>query len=188
MFLFQLPLLSKKHLLPLTAHAGDLVILFDTVLILSSHPRSMSSPSLPVPMRSWSALPALGRLGLKPLPRRSSPVLPLAKPPGPCSLFLSVPSSKSGLPTFLHTLLDSSFIALVQLGVYMDLIICIIRYRSPALDLRAHHIFNAVSLILSACTLYVFCAWGRKEVGKGDRELLCDHGLVQLLQLMGSKL
>ena len=112
MFLLQLPVLSKKHLLPLT----DLMIPFDTVLLLPSHPWSVASPSLPVPMLSWSALPALERLWPKPVPRRSSPVLLLANPPGPCSLFLSALSSKSGHPMFLHTPLDSSFIALVPLG------------------------------------------------------------------------
>lgn len=70
----------------------------------------------------------------------------------------------------------------------MYLIIYIIRYRSFALDLRVYHTFSTVSLILSACTLQVFCAWGKKEVGKGDRELLCYHCLVQLIQLMGSYL
>lgn len=102
-FLFQLPLLSKKHQLSLTAHAGDLLILFDIVHTFSSHPQSMSSPSLPVPRLSCLSLPALGRLGPKPLPRCSSPVIPLANPLGPCSSFLSAPSSKSGLLTFLHS-------------------------------------------------------------------------------------
>lgn len=47
LFLFQTPLLSKQHLLSLTARAGNLVILLDTLILLWS--LVTLSPPIPSP-------------------------------------------------------------------------------------------------------------------------------------------
>lgn len=102
LFLLQLPLLSKKHLYLLTAHAGDLVILPDTVLILPAIPRPHLLPlclspcwatlfSQPQDIWGWSLCPDALLL--------SFPLLALEVPvrvtcPQRAFFFPSVPSPK----------------------------------------------------------------------------------------------